>query len=194
MVIIGIRSESKEKTRKLLLEKTALLLHDKGFLMVSSKDISRECNLSQGTLFLHFKTKENLLTTIITDNIHRFERDLKKRCNIKDNRESFLKDFIDVVIEHEAFLSRTYKDLAYLNEKLKKSVEGLENIMKNLFFDNLMSTSTNKLSIVDTFISIDAFLAQIQKDLIEKEVYTKFNSIIRQRRGKLIKLYRTLFE
>ena len=194
MVIIGIRSESKEKTRKLLLKKTALLLHDKGFLMVSSKDISRECNLSQGTLFLHFKTKENLLTTIITDNIHRFERDLKKRCNIKDNRESFLKDFIDVVIEHEAFLSRTYKDLAYLNEKLKKSVEGLENIMKNLFFDNLMSTSTNKLSIVDTFISIDAFLAQIQKDLIEKEVYTKFNSIIRQRRGKLIKLYRTLFE
>lgn len=194
MVIIGIRSESKEKTRKLLLEKTALLLHNKGFLMVSSKDISRECNLSQGTLFLHFKTKENLLTTIINNNIAHFEKELKKRCKVKDNRDTFLKNYIDVIIEHESFLSRAYKDLAYLNEKLKKNIEGSENIVKNLFFDNLRHNPGRKLSIVDSFISIDAFLSQIHKDLIEKEVYSKFNSIIRQRRGKIIKLYRTLFE
>ena len=66
--------------------------------------------------------------------------------------------------------------------------------MINLFFENLRNNPNKNLSIVDSFISIDAFFAQIQKNLLEKEVYTEFNSIIRQRRGKIVKLYRILFE
>ena len=194
MVIISARSDAKQKTRELLLEKTALLLHNKGFLKVSSKEISRECNLSQGTLFLHFQTIENLLSTILNDNIASFERELSKRCIITDGRDTFLKSYIDVLINHESFLSRAYKDLPYLNEHLHKNIVNMEIMTKNLFFENLRKNPGKKLSILDMFISIDAFIAQIQKNLLEKEVYSKFNSIIRQRRGKIIKLYRTLFE
>lgn len=191
---MGIRSDSKEKTRKLLLEKTALLLNNKGYLMVSSKEISKECNLSQGTLFLHFQTKENLLNTILNDNIDSFEIELIKRCKITDNRDLFLKSYIDVLIEHESFLSRAYKDLSYLTGNLKRNIDNLETLTKNLFFDNLRKNPGRKLNIVDSFISIDAFIAQIQKNLIEKEIYSETNSIIRQRRGKIVKLYRALFE
>ncbi|MCK5762327.1 MAG: TetR/AcrR family transcriptional regulator [Candidatus Izimaplasma sp.] len=184
----------KQKTRELLLDKTALLLHKKGFLNISSKEISEECNLSQGTLFLHFKTKENLLSIILNDNIDNFEKDISKRCNINDNRDIFLKNYIDVLIKYESFLSRVYKDLPYLSENSHKNFDNLETMTKNLFFDNLRRHPGRKLSIVDSFISIDAFIAQIQKNLLEKEVYSEFNSIIRQKRGKIVKLYRTLFE
>ena len=194
VVIIGIRSESKQKTRELILAKTALLLHNKGFLKVSSKEIARECNLSQGSIFLHFETKENLLNTILSSNITKFEIELKKNCIPNYSKELFLKNYIDVLIQNESFLSRAYKDLPYLPDALSKSLNGLETTTKNLFFDNLRKNPEKKLSIVDSFISIDAFFAQIQKNLLEKEVYTEFNSIIRQRRGKIIKLYRTLFE
>ena len=194
VVIIGIRSESKQKTRELILAKTALLLHNKGFLKVSSKEISRECNLSQGSIFLHFETKENLLNTILSSNITKFEIELKKNCIPNYSKELFLKNYIDVLIQNESFLSRAYKDLPYLPDALSKSLNGLETTTKNLFFENLRKNPEKKLSIVDSFISIDAFFAQIQKNLLEKEVYTEFNSIIRQRRGKIIKLYRTLFE
>ncbi len=194
VVIISTRKELKQITRQLLLDKTALLLHNKGYLFVSSKEISRECGLSQGTLFLHFQTKANLLSTIFNDNIDNLERDLNSRCNIKTTRDTFLRSYIDVIIEHESFLSRVYKDLPYLNENLQKKIDSLETLTKNKFFDNLRNNPGRKLSIVDSFISIEGFLAQIQKNLLEKEVYTEFNSIIRQRRGKIVKLYRTLFE
>ncbi len=194
MVTIGTRKESKQKTRQLLLDKTALLLHNKGFLLVSSKEISKECNLSQGTLFLHFRTKENLLSTIINGNIRSYDRELIKRCKVNDARDSFLKSYIDVLIEHESFLSRTYKDLPYLPDALLKNMLNLDIMTKNLFFDNLRKNPSKKLSIVDSFISIDAFLSQIHKYLLEKEVYSESNSIIRQKRGKIVKLFRILFE
>lgn len=194
MVIIGIRSESKQRTRELILDKTALLLHNKGFLNVSSKEISRECNISQGSIFLHFKTKENLLNTILQGNISEFEDELNNSCLPSLNMDLFLKNYLDVLIHFESFLSRAYKDLPYLSEALSKNINNLETMTKNLFFENIRNNPNNKLSIVDSFISIDAFFAQIQKNLLDKEIYSDSNSIIRQRRGKIVKLYRTLFE
>lgn len=193
VVIIGIRSESKKITRELLLEKTALLLNNQGFLNVSSKDISRECNLSQGTLFLHFKTKENLLSTILNTNLDSLDKELNSRCKSSDLPDTFLRNYIDVIIEHESFLSRAYKDLPYFPESLKRNFANLETTIKNLFFENLKSNLTKKISIVDSFISIDAFISQIYKNLVEKETYSEHNSIIRQKRGKITKLYKTLF-
>ncbi len=193
MVIIGIRSESKQKTRELILQKTAILLDKKGFLNVSSKEISKKCNISHGSIFLHFKTKENLLNTILLENINEFETALKKVCLPKLKKEKFLKNYIDVLIQYEPFLSRAYKDLPYFSKVLYKNFKNLELTTKDLFFENIRNNPDKKLSIVDSFISIDAFFAQIQKNLLDKEIYTASNSIIRQKRGKIIKLYRTLF-
>ena len=194
MVIIGIRSESKQKTRNLILQKTAILLDKKGFLNVSSKEISKKCNISQGSIFLHFKTKENLLNTIILENIDEFETTLKRMCLPKLKKEKFLKNYIDVIIQYESFLSRVYKDLPNFSKTLNKNIKNLELTTKDLFFENIRNNPDKKLSIVDSFISIDAFFAQIQKNLLDKEIYTASNSIIRQKRGKIIKLYRTLFQ
>jgi len=188
------RSESKKKTHDLILTKTSLLLDKKGFLNVSSKDIAKECNVSQGSIFLHFKTKENLLNTILLSHINDYENALKNSLlpNLKSN--VFLKKYLDILIENEIFLSRAYKDFAHLSKKLIKNLEDLEIVTKDLFFENIRQVKKNEFNIIDSFISIDAFLSQIYKNLIEKDVFTKSNSIIRQRRGKIIKLYRILFE
>jgi len=194
VVIIGVRSEGKLNTRKLILKQTALLLHEKGFLRVSSKEIASQCGLSQGSLFLHFETKENLLNTILNGNIETFESELLNRCQIEDTNEHFLRNYLDVLIENESFISRAYKDLPYLSAVMTKNISNLETLSKNLFFDNIRHNAADNLSIVDSFIAIDAFLSQVQKNLLDKEIYTEYNSVIKQKKGKLIKLYKILFE
>jgi AcrR family transcriptional regulator len=193
---MGIRSELKQKTHNLILEKTALLLDKKGFLNVSSKEIAKECNVSQGSIFLHFKTKENLLNMILSNNITHFENSLKNSLLPELKSDIFLKKYLDLLILNEAFLSRAYMDLPYLQETLSKNLNNLETTTKNLFFENIRKNNIKniKFNIVDTFISIDAFFSQIQKNFLEKDIYAQSNSIIRQRRGKIIKLYRILFE
>ena len=91
---MGIRSELKQKTHNLILEKTALLLDKKGFLNVSSKEIAKECNVSQGSIFLHFKTKENLLNMILSNNITHFENSLKNSLLPELKSDIFLKKYL----------------------------------------------------------------------------------------------------
>lgn len=187
------RIESKQKTRKLILEKTALLLDKKGFLKISSKEIANECNVSQGSIFLHFKTKENLLNTILLNNISKLKNDFKNELLPNMNKDLFLRKYIDLLILNEDFLSRIYMDLPYLSETLSKNIIDFETIEKNLFFENVRINSIQKFNIVDSFISIDAFFSQIERNLLDKHLENQSNSIIRERRGKIIKLYRILF-
>lgn len=194
VVIMNMRLEAKLRTRQRIINKTALLLQEVGFLRVSSKEIARTSEVSQGTVFLHFETKENLLTSVIMDELTAFEKGLNDGCDVSLSTEDFMKSYIDLLISYEGILSRVYKDYGYLSENLKKKINNLESTTKNLFFDNVRGNSEKKISIVDSFVSIDAFYSQVIKYLVEKEVYTSTNSVIKQKRGRLLKLYRMLFE
>lgn len=191
---MGIREDNKKLTKERILKSTKWLLLNNGFVKVSTKDIARVSDVAQGSIFLHFGTKDNLLHHIISSDLTLLQTEIEDRVDSKKSRESFLGDFLDILGLHENILSRIYKDISYLSDNIRKTVEQIEVTLKNRLFDNIRNHPTKSLSIVDSFINIDAFIAQVKINLIEKEVFTDYNSVLKQRRGKLVKLYRTLFE
>lgn len=192
MVIINLRQLSKQNTKKIILNETALLLGKVGFLNLSSKDIAHASGVSQGTIFLHFKTKERLLNSVILDQIKFIETAVFSKCKIEATQHSFIKNFIDTYIESENILSRLQIDLYYLPESVKKQISIYEGNLKNLFFDNLKYNSKSKINIIDTYIGIESFLSQIQRNLIEKD-FKNSMPVLKQKRGRLLKLYKILF-
>lgn len=191
---MGIREERKRETRHNILNTTRELLFKNGFVKVSTKEISTTAGVAQGSIFLHFGNKDNLLHEIITQDIIKLNESIKNDVDVKTDRETFLKQFLDCLASNENMLSRIYKDYYYLNDSIKKSIDNVETTLKNMIFDNVRNTPGKLLSIVDSFIAIDAFYSQIVSNLSSKEVYNDLNSVIRQTRGKLTKLYRSLFE
>lgn len=190
---MNLRQQSKLKTREHILNKTALLLDNVGFLALSSNMIAKSANVSQGTVFLHFETKENLLKIVLNNKIEIIENDLNNKCKINNSTQTFLKNYLEVVSENENLLMSLSKDFAYLPDTVRKKIASYENLTKNLFFENLQKKGKKKISIVDTFVAIDGFYSQIQRYFVEKSEDTT-TSIIKEKRGRLLKLYRILFE
>lgn len=164
-----------------------------GLIKTSSKLIAENCSVSQGTIFLHFGTKDELLYTILKSNIDLLENDINLKCDIKKDPQIFVKKLLDVLSKHEDILSRVYKEENYLSTDLIKQVEHFENTLKNLLLDNYRKHSTKRISIVDSFVVIDAFLSQIKCYLIGKEYTSNPVSLIKQRKGRIVKLYNILF-
>lgn len=183
----------KARTREKIILATEYLISQKGFVKISSKEIAAECGVSQGSIFLHFKTKDGLLMTILESNIDMLELDLKESCNSNLNTDSFLRNYTEVFSKHENMLARIYRDYSYLNQELQRKIDNLEVFVKNMIFDNYKKNSNKKLSIVDSFIAIDAFLSQTKDYLMTKETFTSSNSVMRQKRGRITKLYKLLF-
>ena len=190
---MSIRTVEKARTREKIIEATEYLIKRRGFVKISSKEISRECGVSQGSIFLHFKTKERLLMTILESNIDLVEENLKSLCDTNSTQELLIKNLLDTISSHEDILSRIYRDYSYLDSELQKKIDNLEVFIKNLIFDNYKKNPKSDLGIVDSFIAIDAFLSQIKDYLMSKETFTTANSVMRQKRGRISKLYKILF-
>ena len=193
MISLGKRIVEKAKTRQKILDATEYLIKRRGFVKISSRDISKECGVSQGSIYLHFETKEHLLMTILGSNIDSLETELRASCNPDLPQEILMKNFLDSISLFEDMMSRVYRDYSYLNIEITKKIQGLENYMKNLIFDNYKKNSKSDLGIVDSFIAIDAVLSQIKDYLMSKETFTVANSVIKQKRGRIVKLYKLLF-
>src|SRR6266700_1119573 len=56
----GKRVQNKEKTRKAILRAALELFAEKGFYHTTTKAISRQAGIAEGTLFNYFETKEDL--------------------------------------------------------------------------------------------------------------------------------------
>lgn len=181
------------KTRRNILEKTQELLLQYGSLNTSTKMIADHSSISHGTLFLHFETKENLFNILLSSNVAKFEQSLKSECNVNDKPLILVGKMLDVIALYENLLSRVYKDEAFLSDGFVKCIESYENLLKNILLDNYRKHSTRKISIVDAFVIIDAFLAQLRFYLIKKEYSVHNVSVIKQRKGRIIKLYNILF-
>lgn len=192
VVILGIRDEQKLETRKRIIDETTKLIQEKGFVKVSTKEISTVCELSQGTIFLHFGTKNELLQTILQSNLDYVRNDLTTMYSPDMSQELFIRDLVNLFVNHENMLSRIYKDYSYLPDDLKKEVDDFDTQIKTLFFDNLKQNWSTSVNIIETFILIDAFISQIKAYLLEKNPLS-VNLVLKQRRGRIMKLYRILF-
>src|SRR6516225_6333394 len=56
----GKRSQNKENTKRAILEAALELFAQKGFYRSTTKAISRQAGIAEGTLFNYFETKEDL--------------------------------------------------------------------------------------------------------------------------------------
>jgi len=193
VVILTIREETKIQTRKHIIDCTTKLLAERGFIKISSKEIAINSGVSQGTIFLHFQTKNDLLSIILMSNIEKLENAIKLECDVKKPAEDMLKTLLDVIADNEDILARVYKDYYYLDDYITKNVDSLETIIKNLIYDNIRKTTNKNMSIVDAFISIDALMSQIKDYLMSKNNFGG-QPILKQRRGRILKLYKVLFQ
>lgn len=53
------------------------LFHEKGYVQTTVEDIMRECNIAKGTLYYHFKSKEEILSAVINRQIDLQEEAMK---------------------------------------------------------------------------------------------------------------------
>ena len=88
----GIREKKKKETKDRIQESAVTLFGSKGFSKTSMEDIADMSYIGVGTLYNYYKSKSDLLLSIIVDRSNDFETDFK---NALKNRSSDLLSAID---------------------------------------------------------------------------------------------------
>jgi AcrR family transcriptional regulator len=109
----GKRNENKEKTKKAILAAALKLFAEKGFYNTSTRAVSREAGIAEGTLFNYFETKEDLALYFfdreIDEGIGWFERNPRlKRATLPEKLFAIIQNSLERLEPYEDFIGAVY--------------------------------------------------------------------------------------
>lgn len=121
------------------------LFSEKGFANTSTKEIAAKANVAEGTIFKHYKTKDNLLLNILLKFIKVLipvmKKDIAKKLgsqafeSVDDFIRYFIKNRIDFVIANQEILRIFVKELIYNDSLRQNLMTGHFDDIVQLFYD-----------------------------------------------------------
>lgn len=142
------KQREKEQRRKQIMEAARKVFSAKGFNRATMEEIAGEAELSPGTLYLYFKNKEELHTSLSIDILEYITVQMKKFINRDDiNAEQkmhLLKDTFMNVYE--------YDPMVLINLFHLQSGETLKNLSPEVI-EELKETSADALSTITSIVN-----------------------------------------
>lgn len=149
----------KDAKRKVILEAASRVFAKKGFFTARISDIARECNMADGTLYLYFDGKDNILVNLFEEKMEYFLERFKKAIS----GESDPKEQLRKLVYEQFKLAEEFPDFAeVVTVELRQSAKFMKEYKNEKFFEYLKIIQEilergKALDIVDK--SIDSFVS-----------------------------------
>jgi AcrR family transcriptional regulator len=167
---------------KTILNNAETLFKLKGFDKVTMNDIAKESDVAKGTLYLHFKSKEELLFNILKPKLEEFNHKVElidKNENLTRDKikkiitYGFDSDFFDFTKDHFLYMHKLF-NVQYHNE-LNSIIDKVINNF-SLIIQEGKEKNDIKSSLPNNYLShqlMHIFDPQIYFSLVENEKNTK---------------------
>ncbi|ATD56194.1 helix-turn-helix domain-containing protein [Clostridium chauvoei] len=171
-----------KNVRALILSKGKNLLIEKSYSEFNIRELAKLCDVSVGTIYNQFDTKEKLISSIFIDD---WNKSLSKIENLNSTSLSLEKKLFSVYKEMNIFIS-TYISIfhdIFVSNKSHKKINHLDSLYKLvgeiLYFEKEKGNITSQLSIEKlTYFTVNNLIVLCKdKTLSFEETYSliKFN-------------------
>ncbi|NOZ84625.1 MAG: TetR/AcrR family transcriptional regulator [Epsilonproteobacteria bacterium] len=140
--------------KKRILEAATTVIAQKGYHGTKVSDIAKLAEVADGTIYLYFKNKDNILLTILSDALRDLNKKLIYQLNNINDIENKIKKIID---NHMKFISQNDS----LAQVLQIELRSCSTFMRGGIFPELR----NYLKIIEEVISYGARTGQIEEDV-----------------------------
>ncbi len=194
MVIINKKTESKIKTRKLILNKAKEIFTKQGIHKTSTRDISKACGIANGSLFLHFGTKENLVSTVFENEIKTMANKLRSEFESENEVEVLLEKYLTLLEKEEKFFSVIFREFQFFPDQLKRQIISFETIIRNYFYCAIeKGIALGNYKEVNITSTLTFLFATINYYLYLKEIYTSDNSsVIKNKKNEICSTFMSM--
>lgn len=187
------RQEQKAKTRKFIIDIALNQFAKDGLLSTRTSDIATSANLSHGSIFAHFPTREALLEAAIeefgmrvTNRIHEL---VKENCEI----EALLMAHLKGIQEYEAFYSRLISEAPLLPESARNTLIGIQSAISfHLIQVAEREMSASRILKMPLSLMFNTWIGLINHYLINQDIFAPGESVISRYGQQLIKHYMDL--
>ena len=106
-----------ETKRQSILESSKMLFSQKGFFNTSISDIVRETGFPVGTIYTYFKSKDEIVRSIVEEGWQQWYEQVEQACDTESSPEQKIRILID------RFIPELFEDLDFINILLSEAIQ-----------------------------------------------------------------------
>lgn len=99
MGLLERRGKEKDSRKKLILKSARTLFFEKGFSKVTVDEIAKNSELGKGSIYLYFKSKEEIYAQILLDDIDNFNQQISVLFDRKNSASDLLIEFSFIYVD-----------------------------------------------------------------------------------------------
>ncbi|WP_312092329.1 TetR/AcrR family transcriptional regulator [Aminipila sp.] len=173
------RQEQKERTREHLIQVAFEQFSENGLTSTKTADIAAAAQVSHGTVFSHFPTREVLLETVIEDVGSKIAKRMhelaEKSCGMKEMLEAHLKG----IAEYEDFYIRLISEASLLDRVSKNTLIMIQSAISfHLIQVAEQGMKRKQIKQIPLPFLFNTWLGLIHYYLMNKELFAPKESVI----------------
>lgn len=169
------RKIAKQNTRDAILHGAEHLFLERGIDETTTAEIAKRCGIAHGTIFVHFSTRDALVSAVFIAVLRRLAVELENAYEQKGTFGDLLRVFLDFVHRHERFFSVYFRALPSFAEELKREILSFEVAVRDNFHRALRDADVAPGSIAAV---LNVLFAQLIYYYSFREVLCGSNSVI----------------
>ena len=184
------RQEQKENTRRLILEAAIGEFAISGLTAAKTSDIAAAANVSHGTIFAHFPTREVLLNEVIDmfgeKTLRKMHELIKSDCTV----EGLLHAHLSGIQEYELFYTRLISEASLLDEMGKHTLVSIQSAI-SYHLNQIAGEEMKQGKIKNMPFSLlfNTWIGLINYYLMNKDLFAPNESVIARYREQLVEHY-----
>ena len=185
----------KANTRSLLLKTAKQIFAENGLLKVKTLAIAKKAGLSHGTLFFHFKTREDLLETVIETFGLEVAGQINVLVNQNSNLEDVLRSHIKSIRDNESFYIRLISEAAMLTIKANESLLAIQSVISyHINRVTALEIEEKRIKNIEPYLIFNTWIGLIHHYLLNKKMFSPGESVMDRYGGNLIAHYLNLLK
>ena len=187
------RQLQKQKTREHILKIAKQEFVEKGFLKTTTNQIALQAGIAHGTLFLHFKNKDNLIVEILDKELELMSSGIQDLVGRSADLEQMLILYLNLLEEDEKLFSVLARELPFYPEELRRKIMFRDSLIRSHFHNVIESgIGAGKYRKLDPSTAVTFLFGTINYYLSLRSIFVENGSVIAKFRSKIISTFKAL--
>ncbi len=183
------RQQQKERTRERLLHSAYDVFSRQGITQSRMEDIAREAGVSHGTVFVHFKTQEDLIEAVVNRYCGEIAARTHDLSQDGDSLEAVLGAHLQGIGAHEAFYTRLVLEARRLPQGARDSFVGIQSVLSLHFTQALARDGTAERTQIPAHMLFSMWIGLIHHYLANGDLYAPEGGVIARYGPALLHAY-----
>lgn len=176
----------KEDTKKRIIQAAYKVYADKGF-SATTNDIAKAVNMSHGTIFVHFSTKDDLLIYLLEDFGSNVCFRLHELTKESESMTDVLKAHLNAIKEYENFYARLISETRLLPSEVRNTFIGIQSAIA-FHLNKVVETEkeNNPIKKLPTYFIFNSWIGLIHYYLQNNDIFAPESSVVERYGDELI--------